>query len=111
MIRHQAEVTGEFCQIGGLKYTWDYTAAEGERLTRAEVGGKAIDDEARYSCVTSNYVGGHLHDVFGLPEAAIAVSEVLPLHVDREVFIDYVRRQKSVSSTVEGRITLIGEKP
>ena len=111
MIRHQAEVTGEFCQVSGLAYTWDYDAPEGQRLRRALVGGEEIDDDRRYTAVTSNYVGGHLHDVFGLPEAAIEVREVLPAHVDRDVFIDAVRTQKEIDPRLEGRITLTGERP
>jgi 2',3'-cyclic-nucleotide 2'-phosphodiesterase (5'-nucleotidase family) len=111
MIRHQAEVTGEFCQVSGLAYTWDYAAAEGARLVRAEVGGAPIDDARTYTVVTSNYVGGHLHDVFGLPEAGVEVRAVLPTHVDRDVFIDAVRTQSRVDSRIEGRITLLGERP
>ncbi len=110
MLRHQAEVTGEFCQVSGLRYSWDYSAPEGERL-EATVGGTAIDPEKTYTVVTNNYVAGHLHDVFGLPEAGVDVRSVYPAHVDRDVFIDYVRRQQRIDSRVEGRITLIGERP
>jgi len=111
MIRQQAEVTGEFCQVSGLQYTWDYTAPNGQRLKRAEVGGSPIDPAATYTVVTSNYVGGHLYEVFGLPEATTKVEDVLPTHVDREVFIDAVRTQSRIESRLEGRITLIGERP
>lgn len=111
MLRHQAEVTGEFCQVSGLAYTWDFTAPEGARLVRAEVGGAPVDDARRYTVVTNNYIGGHLYDVFGLPEAGVEVRDVLPAHVDRDVFIDAVRAQGRVDSRVDGRITLIGERP
>ncbi|MCB2205501.1 5'-nucleotidase C-terminal domain-containing protein [bacterium] len=111
MIHHQAMVTGEFCQVSGLAYTFDYEAPATQRIRRATVNGRNIKNDEVYSVVTSNYVGGHLHDVFGLPEAEIEVHEVLPTHVDRDVFIDAVRKQKNVRSQVEGRITLIGVKP
>ena len=110
MLRHQAEVTGEFCQVSGLRYSWDYGAPEGERL-EATVGGEEIDHGKTYTIVTNNYVAGHLHDVFGLPEAGVEVKPVYPVHVDRDIFIDYVRRQQRIDSRVEGRITLIGERP
>jgi 5'-nucleotidase/UDP-sugar diphosphatase len=109
MIRYQATVTGEFCQVSGIRYTYDYTADETNAL-KAEVGGKPVQPETKYTIVTNNYVGGHLHDVFGLSEAAFVVSEVYPTHVDRDVYIDYVRAQKQVASSVEGRINLIGER-
>lgn len=110
MLRHQAEVTGEFCQVSGLRYSWDYDAPEGERL-EASVGGEAIDPAKTYTIVTNNYVAGHLYDVFGLSEAGVDVKPVYPAHVDRDVLIDYVRRQQRIDSRVEGRITLIGEHP
>lgn len=110
MIRYQAVVTGEFCQVSGLRYTFDYDAGDSDAL-QADIDGEPIQTEKIYTIATNNYVAGHLHDVFGLPEAEITVEPAYPVHVDRDVFIEYVRRQKNISSEIEGRITLKGTRP
>ncbi|MBN1448246.1 MAG: bifunctional metallophosphatase/5'-nucleotidase [Bacteroidetes bacterium] len=109
MIRYQALVTGEFCQVSGLRYTYDYTVPEEDAL-RAEINGMPVDPVKTYSVATNNYVGGHLHDVFGLPEKEVTVQPVYPAHVDRDVLIEYVRKQQRIDSRIEARITLIGER-
>jgi hypothetical protein len=47
-----------------------------------------------------------LHDAFGLPEKEIIVEAVYPAHIDREVFIEYIRKHPNVQSKVEGRIII-----
>ncbi|MBE0643369.1 MAG: bifunctional metallophosphatase/5'-nucleotidase [Bacteroidetes bacterium] len=109
MLRYQATKTGEFCQVGGLRFTYDFDAAPENALT-AEVNGEAVDPARIYTVVTNSYVGGHLYDVFGLPEAEIAVRPAGSAAVDRDVFIDYVRAQKRIDSKKDGRITLKGSR-
>ncbi len=109
MLRFQATETGEFCQVGGLRFTYDFDAAPEHALT-AEVNGAPVDPARVYTIVTNSYVGGHLHDVFGLPEAEITVRPAGSAAVDRDVFIDYVRMQKVIDSKKDGRITLKGNR-
>lgn len=109
MLRFQAEKTGEFCQVGGLRFTYDYDAPSQDALS-VEVGGAPVDPARTYTVVTNSYVGGQLHDVFGLPEAEIEVRPAGSAAVDRDVFIDYVRAQKRIDSKKDGRITLKGKR-
>ncbi|MBR9976248.1 MAG: bifunctional metallophosphatase/5'-nucleotidase [Bacteroidetes bacterium] len=109
MMRFQAEETGEFCQVSGLRFSYDYDAPQDKALTVA-VGGKPVDPEKTYTVTTNSYVGGMLHDVFGLPEAEIEVRPAGSAAVDRDVFIDYVREQKRIDSPADGRITLKGNR-
>ncbi len=109
MLRFQALKTGEFCQVSGLRFSYDFDAEAGNALT-AEVNGQAVDPARMYTVVTNGYVGGHLFDVFGLPEAEIAVHPAGSAAVDRDVFIDYVRKQKNIDSKKDGRITLKGTR-
>ena len=110
MLRYQARISKEFCQVSGLRYRYDFTVPEDQALL-AEIDGKPIMKERSYSIVTNGYVAGHLHDVFGLPEREITITPGMPAAVDREVFIDYARTQRTLSSRVEGRITIVGTRP
>lgn len=109
MLHFQARETGEFCQVSGLRFTYDYDAPADRALT-VEVNGAPVDPQRRYTVVTNSYVGGMLHDVFGLPEAEIEVRPAGSAAVDRDVFIDYVRQQKRIDSHTDGRITLKGQR-
>lgn len=109
MLRYQAEKTGEFCLVSGLRFTYDYDAPPARALT-VEVAGMPVDPARTYTVVTNSYVGGQLHDVFGLPEAEIDVRPAGAAAVDRDVFIDYVRAQKRIDSRKDGRITLKGKR-
>jgi 2',3'-cyclic-nucleotide 2'-phosphodiesterase (5'-nucleotidase family) len=103
MLRYQARVSNEFCQVSGLRYRYDFTA-DADVALRADVAGNPIDSARTYLIATNSYVGGHLHDVFGLPERDIEVSPVLPAAVGRDVFIDYARKQAE-SDFLENRGT------
>jgi 2',3'-cyclic-nucleotide 2'-phosphodiesterase (5'-nucleotidase family) len=105
MFAFQGEKTREFCQVSGMTYAYDRSKPAGQALT-ITVAGQPVDDAKRYSIATNNYVGGHLHEFFNLPEADIAVTPILPPVSDRDIFIDAVRAQKTVRSTIEGRITI-----
>lgn len=108
MLRHQARSSKEFCQVSGVRYVYDFTAVPEEAL-RADVAGRPVDAAATYRIVTNSYVGGHLYDVFGLPERDIVLSPALPAAVGRDVFIEYARRQGRITGDIEGRITIIGK--
>jgi 5'-nucleotidase / UDP-sugar diphosphatase len=109
MLRYQARSSNEFCQVSGVRYVYDFTA-DPDAALRAEVAGNPVDPARIYRIVTNGYVGGHLHDVFGLPERDIVISPVFPAAVDRDVFIDYARRQGRITGGIEGRITIIGKR-
>jgi 2',3'-cyclic-nucleotide 2'-phosphodiesterase (5'-nucleotidase family) len=109
MLRFQATKTGEFCQVSGLRFTYDFDAAQENALT-AETSFGPVEPQRIYLVATNSYVGGHLHDVFGLPEAEITVSSAGSAAVDRDVFIDYVREQKRIDSKKDGRITIKGSR-
>jgi len=109
VLRYQATESREFCQVSGLRYSYDHNAPADQALV-VSVGGEQLELTRQYSIVTNRYVASHLHDVFGLPEADISVTPVLPVHVDRDVFIDAIRRQHSVRSRIDGRISILGER-
>jgi 5'-nucleotidase/UDP-sugar diphosphatase len=102
MISWQADGKGEFMQVSGLRYTFDSSQPAGQKVLSIEVNGKPVDEDRVYSVVTNDYVGGHLHDFFGLTERDIKLTHLGI--VDHEVFVEAVKKQKRISSRVEGRI-------
>lgn len=99
---------GELCQVSGLQYSADAKLPAQSRVINITVNGNNLDTSKMYSVVTNNYVSGHLHDIFGLPEKSMIVESVLPAVLDRDVFIEYIKKHQQVSSKVEGRIILKG---
>jgi 5'-nucleotidase / UDP-sugar diphosphatase len=110
MLRYHATQSREFCQVSGLRYSYDATLPP-EKALHVEINGQPVNRQRSYSIVTNSYIGGHLHDVFGLPEKDITLRKSMPVMVDRDVFIDHARRQGRILSRVEGRIHIIGERP
>jgi 5'-nucleotidase/UDP-sugar diphosphatase len=101
MLEWQAAVKGEPMQVSGLRYSYDPLRPEGARLVDVTVAGRPINPERRYTIVTNNYVAGHLDKLLGMEEDV----EITDLGVvDRDVFIDYVQRQQSIRSELDGRI-------
>ncbi|MDH7516129.1 MAG: 5'-nucleotidase, partial [Bacteroidota bacterium] len=109
MLAFQGLKEQEFCQVSGVRYTYDRTKPPEKALT-ATVGGEPVEPGKRYRVVTNSYVGGHLHDIFNLPENEIRVEPLMPPVSDRDVFIEAVRREGTIRSQVDGRIRVIREK-
>jgi hypothetical protein len=109
MIAFQTEVSmREFVQVGGLRYVFDSSQPTGQKLISVEVGGKAFDDRALYTVVTNNYVFSNLEAHFGIPANRFTPTELPDL--DRDVFIERVRRERTITPKLDGRITDIAPK-
>ena len=108
MIAWQAATKGEFMQVSGIRYTYDSSKPFGQQVLSIDLHGKVVDEGRMYSIVTNNYVGGHLHDFFGIPEKGIKLASLQK--VDHDLFVDAVRKQGRVSSGVEGRIVDVARR-
>lgn len=109
MIEFQTRVNPrEFVQVSGLRYTFDSSKPAGQRLISVEVNGKKLDDKRTYRVVTNNYVFSNLEAHFGV-SANQFQAEKLPL-LDREVFIQRIRKDKVIHSEIDGRITDIAKE-
>lgn len=102
MMEWQASGKAELMQVSGLKIVIDSRKNIGERVISIEVGGKPLDENKIYSIVTNNWVADHLYDLFGIPQNGVKMKNLGV--VDRDVFIEAVKKQKVVRSEVEGRI-------
>lgn len=102
MMEWQASGKAELMQISGMKIVVDSRKNVGERVISIEVGGKPLDEDKIYSIVTNNWVADHLYDLFGIPQNSVKVKNLGV--VDRDVFIEAIKRQKVIKSEIEGRI-------
>ena len=108
MLEWQLSGNHEPLQVSGITYTYDGRKTEGHRLVSAAVNSKALTMDRRYSITVNDYTAGHLHDIFGLPESRIRVHRTGI--IDRDAFIEEVKRQKIVTSAIEGRIKNLWEE-
>lgn len=101
MIQHQLSMNDDFCQVSGLKIV--YRNVNGERiLHNLKVNNVLVSDTKKYSIVTNNYVAAQSKKYFGLE---IPSTEIKQLNItDRNVLIEAVKKQRTITSTVEGRI-------
>ncbi len=102
------EGTGRFPQVAGLRYTWDGSKPEGERILSVEVMGEdgsyaPIDPETVYQIASNNFMrgGGDGYSMFA--DNAIDAYDFGP-PVD-EVVAKYIAENSPVASELEGRIT------
>ena len=86
--------------IAGLTFTLD---PEAEVATNIRVGGAPLSSDRTYRVVTSDYLangGGSLSVLQGpIPR------EELPILL-RDLFIDYIRQQQTITPTLDGRIQI-----
>lgn len=100
--------TREFVQVSGLRYVFDSSKPPGQRLISVEVNGKPLEDNRVYTAVTNNYVSSNFEAHFEVSSHGLEFR-ALP-QLDREVFIERIRKDKLISSTLDGRITDIAKK-
>lgn len=107
MLEFQSSVsTQEWCQVSGVRYTFDSRKPAGQKVQSIEVGGKPIEERKIYTVVTNNYVTSNIPAHFGIDPKGLKFR-MLPA-MDRDVFIDAVRQQKVISSFRDGRILDLG---
>ncbi len=107
------DVAGRFPQVSGLRYTWNPSAAPGERIVSVEVLNaetgeyEPLDPDATYTVAANDYMrrGGDGYSV--LKENAINPYDYGdPLD---QVVADYIAANSPVASEVEGRITQVSD--
>jgi len=108
MIAWQANRKVELMEVSGMRYRYDSSKPSGRKVLSIEVNGAPLDDNRMYSVVTNEYVAGHLHNFFGIPEKDIRVTELEK--IDHEVFVEAVKKQKIIASRVEGRIVDVAKE-
>ncbi|WP_195268011.1 extracellular solute-binding protein [Eubacterium sp. 1001713B170207_170306_E7] len=127
-IRSSADVPGgRYLQVSGIKYTYDASKPEGQRLTEVTLAdGKAVKADSTYTVAINNYMAGKngylegngdgntmlnlYSDAQPKAEGVKMVKENLGTYRDalRHYFDNH--QDKPVESAVEGRITNLSKE-
>ena len=100
--------SGRFPQISGMSIVYDPTAPAGSRIVKLMIGDSEVDLNATYRFATNNYAmgGGDGYGMLGGGRMLIDTGNGKLMAND---VIDYILDQGGVNSTVEGRITVVGQ--
>jgi 5'-nucleotidase/UDP-sugar diphosphatase len=93
----------DLLQVSGVKYTFAPERPFGERVIEVRVNNLKILPYKRYNVVINDYILAQSKDFLGITQQELKYK-LLP-DLDREVFIQEVKKRKTVNSQVEGRIT------
>jgi 5'-nucleotidase/UDP-sugar diphosphatase len=113
------EEEGRFPQVSGLLFTYDRKGPKGKRVKEVFIAGKPLVADKEYTVATNDFLaaGGDGYKAFGdsvksSKDYAViggAMKGEKLVYSDssrwlRDVVIDYIKTQKTVSPKVEGRI-------
>lgn len=104
-IERNCEDRGEFLQVSGVKYIFNKNRPVGNRVINIWINGKLLDKDSTYSICTNNFLTDHFYHVFGISPKGISFKHIQQL--DRDIFIEAVKKQRTIDSKIEGRIVSI----
>ncbi len=93
----------DLLQVSGVKYTFAPERPYGERVIDVRVNNEKIMPYKKYKAVINDYILAQSKDFLGITQQNLK-HKVLP-DLDRDVFIEQVKKSKVINSSVEGRIT------
>ncbi|HRU41222.1 MAG TPA: 5'-nucleotidase C-terminal domain-containing protein, partial [Candidatus Diapherotrites archaeon] len=91
---------GGFPHVAGIRFAFDPAAAAGSRITKAEIGGKALDPNAEYLLATNDFmaVGGDNYTMFA---PGPVITELPGLD---EIVMEYIANYGTANIKVDGRV-------
>ena len=91
---------GGFPHVAGIRFAFDPAAAAGSRITKAEIGGKALDPNAEYLLATNDFmaVGGDNYTMFA---PGTVITELPGLD---EIVMEYLANYGTANIKVDGRV-------
>jgi 5'-nucleotidase len=97
------EEDGRFPQVSGLEFTYDAHQAVGSRVTKINIGGKAIQPQQSYTMAVNAYLlgGGDGYDFKGAE--VLVKPEEGP--VEPDVVMESIKKAGTISPQIEGRIS------
>ena len=117
---------GRFPQVSGLAFTYNQSLPPGARVTEILVDGEKIDAAKEYTVATNDFLaaGGDGYKAFGDAVKSSGNFEIIGglmkseklVYSDsgkwlRDVVVDYIRGEKNISPSVEGRIREVRDGP
>ena len=97
------ELCQVFAEVGGEGVAGLRMQAEEAQLIDAQIDGCSIDPEAYYTVATSDYLAGGTDHMAPLTRHIAYWDSDLLI---RDLYLEYVQEQKTVSSTIDGRMQI-----
>ena len=97
------ELCQVFAEVGGEGVAGLRMQAEEAQLIDAQIDGRSIDPEAYYTVATSDYLAGGTDHMTPLTRHMSYWDSDLLI---RDLYLEYVQEQKTVSSTIDGRMQI-----
>jgi 5'-nucleotidase len=95
---------GRFPQVSGVTFTFDARRAPGSRIVDLKVNGKALNEQAKYTLATSDYValdGGDGYEMLKQGRVLIPREQG---RFDSDVLRAAIIARRTIAPKVEGRI-------
>ncbi len=94
---------GAFLQVSGLKFTFDPNLAVGSKVTKATVGGEALDKTKEYTVAVNDFManGGDGYEVLK------KYTKIGEFGTYEEIIQNYLVTNGTKGSDVEGRVTAL----
>lgn len=91
---------GGFPHVAGIRFAFDPAAAAGNRVTKTEIKGKALDPNTEYMLATNDFmaVGGDNYSMF---EPGPVITELPGLD---EIVMEYIANYGTTAIKVDGRV-------
>jgi 2',3'-cyclic-nucleotide 2'-phosphodiesterase (5'-nucleotidase family) len=99
------QVGGRFPQVSNIAFTFNPERPVGSRVLDVKVGGQPLNDAARYTVATNDFMqrGG---DGYGMLASAEVLIDAAGGPLMATAVIEAVQRARTINPRVEGRITI-----
>lgn len=99
---------GQFLQVSGLSYRYDWVKSGPERLLRVEVAGEPLNPDRMYTVALPNFIlnGGDGFTMFDTVEVLVNSQEA---RTDIEILVEYCRQFARIAPVMDGRIQVENE--
>ena len=100
---------GGFLQVSGVQVSYDGRRAGGSRIVAVEIGGKALDPNARYTVAIPNYVanGGDGHTAFQGAKVLIGAESGPDLAT---LVLRAIEARQTIAPRIEGRLRAVAPR-
>lgn len=97
---------GRFPQVAGLRFEYDTTRAVGSRVVTITVGGRPVDDAAKYTIATSDFLVSRSGDGYTMFKDGKVLTDAATAPKDSDLFEQAIRAapNATIAPVTDGRI-------
>ena len=108
ILEQAVQDNGKGIQLSGLSFTYDPNRPNMQRVVDIKkADGKQLDNSTQYLVATNNFMGAGGDGFLEFTDPAVAKTYTDSYKLARDIYIDAVKTQGTVSATTDGRIAPI----